>query len=189
MLTSLHTGAFSIALKEALMTKKTFPARSWSSTHKIPPKALDIPFPLAQLHEKVIPFTAGWDLWHDEYCRSLCNPDFFCTGRWVGYYNQLRRHYRLDNPMVNIFLSSHISGDVQKVIGQGRDGIGLFSIIGKVLEDGFSFSLLKMYTTHSWEWRARMTPFGIYGTWHYEGSLRSEGAFWLWKEEWVPGEA
>ena len=71
-----------------------------------------------------------------------------------------------------------------EVLGEGVDGVGRFQLSG-TLDQDTTMQLLKTYASHSWMWRCRITPFGIFGTWHHQGSQRVEGCVWLWKEEWM----
>ena len=154
-----------------------------ASQHIIPPTTMDITFNLSATLNPIIPFETDWELWHDEYCRNMCKPEYLCHGTWQGYYSNGFRSYMLDLPMRGIRFGNPDKDNTAEITAAGSDGVGQFILDGRVQDDGVSLDLHKLYALHMWQWRCRMTCFGIYGTWHHPGSVRTEGALWLWKEE------
>lgn len=150
---------------------------------------MDIAFPASVTEQRLIPFQSDWDTWHEYYCRAFSKPEYLCSGHWTGYYSCLQESYILDNPMRYVQFWTHQLEDDSFFMGRGTDGGGRFSIAGKVLEDGVSLSMVKDHGYgDTCEWRCRMTPFGIFGSWHDDGGHQTKGAVWLWKEKWMKNE-
>ena len=110
---------------------------------------------------------------------TLCNVDSLVDSTWVGYYSYLT-YANVDEPMVKVKFRPQ--GDI--FIGQGVDGLGPFHLTGAFGEESM-LGITKDYSTHSWNSRLRMTPFGMFGTWHRGDSARVMGCLWFWKEEWM----
>ena len=67
--------------------------------------------------------------------------------------------------------------------GEGRDGVGTFTVAGTCEKRTGMVKAIKAYTTHSWEWRGVLTPFGMGGLW---GPGWGGGWWWIWPREWSP---
>ncbi len=67
--------------------------------------------------------------------------------------------------------------------GEGHDGVGIFTIMGVCDTQTGAVSAIKRYSSHWWEWRGMVTPFGMTGMW---GPGWSGGWWWIWPQEWSP---
>jgi hypothetical protein len=67
---------------------------------------------------------------------------------------------------------------IYKLHGRGTDEYGTFVIVGFVWATG-EVCFTKLYTESGriWDYRGRLLPWGIAGTWHWD-----EGSFWIWKD-------
>ena len=178
----MYLGRLALTINGMFASTTSEADANWLRGQCPPPFALEIPF---DKDIAAIPFETDWSVWHDSYCRALCQSDKFYNGTWMGYYTYADSSYRMDDPMTGVKFWHDASEEASHFKGRGRDWVGQFMVHGHVLEDGVSLTAIKNYGTWTWEWRCRMTPFGIYGTWHHPGVSRIEGVVWLWKEEWT----
>ena len=95
----------------------------------------------------------------------------FPSGEWVGFYVYSGRAQRYLMDLILEFRAGAISGE-------GADGIGPFSILGKYSEDTRECSWTKTYLgQHSVEYVGFGEDKGIWGTWDLWGE---KGGFHIW---------
>lgn len=156
------------------------------------------PMPLAQ---------GQWEAWYSRHIRLMCSPAFLAAGRWRGYYTHPHSWPEFaEPPMIdiqfervapqraddNVVNSRRDDDALWSVRGRGRDGVGPFTLSGRVSGCEGRLDLRKEYRDMrlAWEWRCSMTPFGIFGSWGCDTGRRDWqrfGAVWIWREEWERG--
>ena len=119
------------------------------------------------------------------------------TGRaWAGYYTVLGSGVR-DPPMflelrstspplgsdADADAAADSKSDCVYFGGEGHDGVGTFTVMGVCDVRTGAVSAIKRYSSHWWEWRGMVTPFGMTGMW---GPGWSGGWWWIWPQEWSP---
>ncbi|KAL9059267.1 MAG: hypothetical protein Q9162_001304 [Coniocarpon cinnabarinum] len=120
--------------------------------------------------------------WHDKYLESLDLPEYLTSGTWVGYYSHHGTRF-LDPPMTGVKFRRSMA-DNRIIFANGIDRVGSFQL-NEINWQGTSLDMVKDYGPFTWRWQCKVTPFGIFGTWHSGASLRVNGSIWLWKEEWM----
>ncbi|KAF2806708.1 uncharacterized protein BDZ99DRAFT_465503 [Mytilinidion resinicola] len=132
---------------------------------------------------------------------NLWRSGFLCSGEWVGYYSYDRMNRSsdipwIDPPMRSIVFSPRADIGVGAIESlTGVDSIGPFTLMGHLSEmprGRVALHMTKSYyfpfqggnPTHSWEWEAFLTPFGIVGAWGGTNPDAAKGHIWLWKMEW-----
>ena len=70
-------------------------------------------------------------------------------------------------------------------IGEGHDSVGTFTVMGVCDAQTGAVSAIKRHSSHWWEWRGMVTPFGMTGMWGW-GPGWSDGWWWIWPHEWRP---
>lgn len=126
----------------------------------------------------------------------MTDESFIEHGSWEGYYcysfdrggrplffDAPMRDIRLDVVERKVIWQVGVEVTTLHVRGQGVDGVGPFTLTGKIWTDTGKIELAKEYVQSLtvWTWGAFMTPFGIVGTW---GEGEWGGWLWLWKSEW-----
>jgi len=120
------------------------------------------------------------------------------SSAWAGYYTIMGLARMGTDPPMHLELRSvppppnddtdadAVAGsdpDHVHFYGEGRDGVGTFTVAGMCEKRTGVVKAIKAYTTHSWEWRGVLTPFGMGGVW---GPGWGGGWWWIWPREWSP---
>jgi hypothetical protein len=72
--------------------------------------------------------------------------------------------------------------------GEGRDGVGTFTLRGSCDTRTGTVTARKSYATHEWNWQGMVTPFGMAGIWG-DIFLTGGGWWWIWPREWSDNPA
>lgn len=145
-------------------------------TYPRPPITCDV----LRSSELLVPYASGLSLQAWVYRRVRQLLDTMSQGTWVGYY-QAHRVGTFDPPMKDIRFSGSLSNN--QLEAEGVDSVGSFSLRGIINSRG-EMDLFKQYHhAHSWQIKAIMTPWGIFGAWGTWESII--GAVWIFRSEWV----
>ncbi|KAH6665483.1 hypothetical protein B0J14DRAFT_232591 [Halenospora varia] len=129
---------------------------------------------------------------------TMLTQEFLEDGEWVGYYSNsmLPESFDLELPMTGVYfqvcdeirphlMPSFSAHPFQSLTSEGSDSVGTFNLEGHISSLDGAFGMEKSYHSGpTWEWKGRMTPFGIVGTWGSFGD--TYGYVWLWKRAWSP---
>ncbi|KAL8902420.1 MAG: hypothetical protein Q9207_004728 [Kuettlingeria erythrocarpa] len=139
------------------------------------PNSHSIPFP--EFMGLPLPFTND-DSMATCHLRKMVHTSFLEDGsEWGGYYSlptspfrQATTEVEFDPPMHNIrFTAEWLNNNV--ILGidgtGGRDGVGAFTLRGRIAADTGVLTMEKIYVNHGprWWWVGFLTPFGIIASW------------------------
>ncbi|KAH8655018.1 hypothetical protein BGZ60DRAFT_152105 [Tricladium varicosporioides] len=148
----------------------------------------------AAASKESIPHSRGPGL----HVSTMLTQEFLEDGEWVGYYSNSMdpESFHLELPMTGVYfqvcdeIKQHLmlpfsTHPFQSLTSKGSDSVGTFKLEGHISSLDGAFGMEKRYDSGpTWEWKGRMTPFGIVGTW---GALGDRyGYIWLWKRAWSP---
>lgn len=125
-----------------------------------------------------------------QYCHlpKMTSKHFLEDGEWAGvYYARTRggsNFPRFAPPMHNVRFRVNLDPAQPFFVSleaSGRNGLGEFSLRGRMEKESGQMTLEQVYTggTQKWDWTCMMTPFGIVGSWGDRRQFR--GWTWLWK--------
>ncbi|KAK6353520.1 hypothetical protein TWF696_005483 [Orbilia brochopaga] len=162
---------------------------------KPPPTAYEIPFAsFMELPDPYADDAAAAFVWC--HLRTMTTRTFIEDGPWMGVYTYRGMH-EVDPLMVDVKFrvvdvpassddGGNSNSDVLDIAATGLDGIGDFTLYGRIYRATGKVVIKKTYSWEAqngqtWDWLAFMTPFGIVGRW---GDRFFGGYIWLWKEDW-----
>ena len=169
-------------------------ARTWCElggpyVSLIPPELIDLP--LASLMACSPPFrTLSSKDFIRQYVERVTEPEFLEDGEWVGYYcysiGGLSTTPQIsDSEMKGVYFRTVPEGSngILQLTSKGQDGVGPFTLTGRVSGTTGLLLMNKVYEGGhpTWNWKGALTPFGIAGSW---GDMSFGGWFWLWKRAW-----
>ncbi|KAI5369340.1 hypothetical protein Slin15195_G002160 [Septoria linicola] len=152
--------------------------------------------PLSNDYELPLPFSNNFDQWFSKHIDAMAAGEYLTSGKWQGYYIHFGSFTiaarQVDPPMKEIRFapddpaSSDVKDGLPLIASNCHDGIDTFTIRGTFSkqDDGVVFDGKKRYTHGTvWDWKLRLTPFGLVGYWGTirEQRLHRSGAVWLWK--------
>lgn len=180
-------GIVSVLIREALA--KGTVRETWKNTPSPQRPEISVPTTesiyLFDLMAIPLPFAADGPA-KIPYCHlaTMTSKAFLEEREWEGFCTLSDGicELRIEHPMrgMRFVVSDDPERSWQNLQAYGDDGIGTFSLSGRLASDTGEFRMVKAYTdgTLEWNWTCMMSPFGIVGSW---GTNSLGGWLWLWK--------
>lgn len=187
-------GLFSVILRETIangrIVRMHIPSGEMLSIAV--PTSTSIPFHL--MMDVPLPFSPGAEMELAScHLAKMTTAGFLEDGEWAGFYSTSYGARggpaNFDPPMHGIRFATTTNSDSSATIdlhATGEDGVGTFSLDGKLLPVTGQMTFTKRYFGGfpKWDWACLMTPVGIVGSWGPNGY---GGWIWLWKTGWSVG--
>ena len=135
----------------------------------------------------------SWADWEADCIYRMTDPDFLEEGEWCGYWSFDGAAVQGVPTLQFANAVESFNFRVQRVRRSSRRSTPYY-IRGFYPSMGNHLHLEGNYTRDGsfmlgppgdfWIWRARMTPFGLFGFWGSTDGSRIAGICWLWKKDW-----